>query len=219
MKKKKTLLICALIFLVIVGSFIYIKIDKIEENYQKAVKYYEEGKYETAEYILTDIPKRYKERDDIYSKLNTYNGIYMSAISLLEDADYNGAVEKLKELPDNYKSKNLIINNIDKIEYLVENDWYNNSTGYGWYYEDHFILSDFSNDLALFYYENEYLNGELINDYSDIIEIDDLLDDGKVYVESNQRDSYYLDINGLETGEYTVSTDYVKSTYKIKGNA
>lgn len=220
MKKKIKLFLYGVAVVVFVGLIAYDQIMTRErerqETYQKAVEAFEQGNYEDTYSLLDDLPKGYENRDIIYQELNMYNETYLSALSLLVDEDYQNALEQLNKLPDGYKDKKLLVDNMSKIEKLVENTWYDDPKDYNWYYETTFSLSDYSNDLKLYIFEDEYSGNTFMNTYTDSIRLTDLLDDGRAYVESDERDSFHLDINGVESGTYKTSTAYVRSTYKIK---
>lgn len=223
MKKKSVLLLCVGAIIVIAGLIFYgqkkSEEKALQEKYQQAIEDYENSDYGSAYSLLADIPEGYEKRDDIYQELTGYNEIYVSALALLENEDYDNAVKKLNELPNEYKDKELIISNMDKIKKLIQNTWYDDPVDYDWYYETTFSLSAYSDDLTLYIFEDEYSGNTFMNTYTDSIDMMDLLDDGKTYIESDERDSFNLDINALESGEYTTSTDYVTSTYRIKENA
>lgn len=224
--KKKIAVLISILVIIIGGFFIdnYQRKEKqsnlekkeMEEDYQQAVSDYENGNYDSAYYLLADIPKGYENRDAMYEKLSQYDDQYDSALSLIKNSDYDESMEKLNKLPDGYRDKDLIINNMGKIKKLVENKWYDSPKEYDWYYETTFSFSTYSDDLTLYIYEDEYSGTTFMNAYTDSIDLMDLLDDGKAYVESGERDSFDLDINAVESGEYTTSTSYVTSTYKIK---
>lgn len=223
MKKRTILLLCG-VAVIVTGGLIFYGQKKseekaLQEKYQQAMEDYEKSDYGSAYSLLADIPEGYENRDSIYQELTGYNEIYASALDLLENADYDNAVEKLSELPNEYKNKDLIISNMGKIKKLVENIWYDDPKDYDWYYETRFSLSAYSDDLTLCIFEDEYSGNTFMNTYTDRIDIVDLLDDGKTYVESDERDSFNLDINTVESGEYTMFNNYVTSTYKIKENA
>lgn len=223
MKKRMALLLCCVTVILAVGVIVYgrkiTKEKETKEKYQQAIEDYENGDYESAYSLFADIPEGYEKRDDIYQELTDYNETYVSSLALLENEDYDNAVKKLSKLPNEYKDKELIISNIGKIKKLVENTWYDDPKDYDWYYEAAFSLSAYSGDLTLYIFEDEYSGNTFMNTYTDSIDIVDLLDDGKAYVESDERDSFNLDISNVESGEYTTSTAYVTSTYKIKENA
>lgn len=220
MKKKIVLLLCGVTIIATVGLIIWgkkvTKENEIREKYQQAIEDYENSDYGNAYSLLADIPEGYEKRDDIYRELSNYKKTYVSALALLEDEDYDNAAKKLSELPNDYRDKELIISNIDKIEKLVENTWYDDLADYDWYYETTFSLSAYSDELTLYIFEDEYSGNTFMNTYTDRIDIVDLFDDGKAYVESDERDNFNLDINSVESGEYTMFNNYVTSTYRIK---
>lgn len=222
MKKRVVLLLCSVVVILSVGMISYgkkvAKEKEIKEKYQQAIEDYKNSDYGSAYSLLADIPEGYEKRDEIYQELTGYNEIYVSALALLENEDYDNAVKKLNELPNEYKDKELIISNMDKIKKLIQNTWYDDPVDYDWYYETTFSLSAYSGNLTLYIFEDEYSGNTFMNTYTDSIDIVDLLDDGKAYVESDERDSFNLDISALEFDEYITSTDYVTSTYKIKEN-
>ena len=222
MKKRAVLLSCGVAVIVVIGLIScgqkITKEKEIKEKYQQAMEDYENSDYGRAYSLLADIPEGYENRDSIYRELTDYNETYTSALGLIEKEEYNNAVKKLNELPDEYKEKKLIISNIDRIKKLVKHTWYDDPADYDWYYETRFSLSAHSDDLELYIFEDEYSGNTFMNAYIDSIDIVDLLDDGKAYVESDERDNFDLDINAVESGEFTTSTSYVTSIYKIKEN-
>lgn len=219
--KKKIIIPLTIIGVILIFAFCSyqekeLKKSKIENNYKQAVEYYENKDYEQTFELLINIPEGYKDRDKMYKEIEEYNQTYSSAVNFIEDKDYDSAVIKLNELPNGYKEKDLIINNINKIKALIENTWYDDPIDYDWYYEVTFSLSTYSDNLTLYIFEDEYSGNTFMNTYSDSISLKDLLEDGQAYVKSDERDDFNIDINNIESGEYTTYNKYITSTYKIK---
>ena len=138
---------------------------------------------------------------------------YLAALQKIADGQYDDAKKLLERLNSDYCLSNELITNMDKLQTLLENTWVNR--GFGWSYFSTFSVVVSGEEISLLNYEREYSGNELIGEYNDIIDLEDLLDDGNAKVYSGSRDNFTLDINNILNGKILRFNEWVDAVYQI----
>ena len=101
---------------------------------------------------------------------------YQNALEKLDEGLYDEAKEILMGMQKEYKLNNLLVDNMDKIETLLENTW--EYSKYGWDYVATFSIFVYDETIELYTLEAEYRGETFLGTYQDQISIIDLLEDG-----------------------------------------
>lgn len=186
-------------------------------NYNKGLKCYNAGDYEQAEIIFSKISKDYKDAKNYQDKLEEYKNTYILALKYIEDGEYNKSKETLKRLPENYKMTEALLQGMDNLEALLTYTWIDDSEdNQGWTYYDDFYIEISEADITMYNHQKEYDSGEYMGEYTDTIDVQELLKKGKTHVNSNDRDDYTIVIKKLITdGYYEHNTDYIDSKFIV----
>lgn len=139
---------------------------------------------------------------------------YEQALQKIEDGQYDDAKNLLSgPSAEDYLLSTILLENMDKLEMLLENKWLNSA--YGWNYYSTFEITVSQGTITFYNCEDEYSGSEYMGDYRDRIDLEDLLEDGEADVASSLRDNFTLDINNILNGEITRYNEWVNAVYKI----
>ena len=136
---------------------------------------------------------------------------YQNALEKLDEGLYDEAKEILMGMQKEYKLNNLLVDNMDKIETLLENTW--EYSKYGWDYVATFSIFVYDETIELYTLEAEYSGETFLGTYQDQISLIDLLEDGIANVVSDERDNFTIDINNVKNGKIVRQNEYVYATY------
>lgn len=139
---------------------------------------------------------------------------YQQALQKIAEGQYDEAKTLLEKLPsEGYLLSANLLKNMNKLKALLENEWV--YSDYGWSYYSTFDIAVSQETITLYNYESEYSGSQYLGDYKDVIDLEDLLDDGEADVYCELRDNFTLDINNVLNGEITQYNEWVNSVYKI----
>ncbi len=188
-------------------------------NYNKGLEYFNAGDYEQAEKCFSKISKDYKDAKKYQDKLEEYKNTYSMALKNIEDGEYNNSKALLKKLPENYKIAGVLLQGIDNLEALLTYTWVDDSEdSQGWSYYDDFYIETSGTDISLYNHQEEYNLGEYLGEYTDTVNLEELLKEGKTHINSSDRDDYTIIIKKLITdGYYEHNTDYINSKFVVDG--
>lgn len=182
--------------------------EKISEA-EAAVKALEESDYEQ----LEQLPLLAEAKETLVQIKN--GSQYQNALEKISDGEYTEAEQILRQLEDSdYKLSKQLLDNMDKLEALLENEWINSE--YGWTYISSFSVTVSEQDISLYNLEKEYSGSEYFGYYNDEVNLAGLLDDGKTNVICDLRDNFELDITDVLNGVIVRNTEWVSVVYNLK---
>lgn len=225
MNKKRVISVIIILIIIgaLIGNSIYNSIEEkryYQELYAEAVNFYERNQYIDAKNKLVQLPENYENREIMLDDLNNLSDIYSEALKLLGAENFDEGITMLNELPQDYRDTRTLKENIWKLEILTSSKWgdiENNTSNSSWIYLVDFSINEISDELVLYIYEDEYsqttVGDILMNEYSDKLDLIELLNTDKCFVDSDERDSFTINISTIEEGYYMVETSYFSVTY------
>lgn len=210
MKKFSFVLVLVVVLVLSVGC------SENAKTYKEAVKNFEEGKYGNADVSFNFIlPADYKDTQKYRDILASYQDKYNCTFDAIILGDFETAQAQLDGLPDNYTDISLIEDNFETLHILLCNEWEDEKNGSpenaGWTYSDKFEMSG-----SLYIEEDEYSDDKYMGTYKEYINMEKLLENKSVDVNSDERSSFTLDISHLDEGYYTTDNGMFVTKYVIK---